>query len=108
MKLDNEWVELVIEAKKIGISITDIREFFKGKIHQNTEMIALCTTFNKNEHGYKEWCEQNSNGFVFNHFRNTDSAKQMNKIHRANCYSLKVAKDEGKRTYPYEKSVPRI
>ncbi len=66
-------------------------------------MITLCTTFNKNEQGYKEWREQNSNGFVFNHFGNTESAKQMNKIHRADCTFLKRAKDEGKRTHPYEK-----
>ncbi|WP_307474222.1 DNA-binding anti-repressor SinI [Cytobacillus purgationiresistens] len=29
MKLDNEWVELIIEAKCFGITINEIKLFFK-------------------------------------------------------------------------------
>ncbi|MEX3715773.1 anti-repressor SinI family protein [Cytobacillus horneckiae] len=31
MKLDNEWVELIIEAKALGITIDEVRLFFESK-----------------------------------------------------------------------------
>ncbi|MBS4213612.1 MULTISPECIES: anti-repressor SinI family protein [Neobacillus] len=38
-KLDKEWLVLIMEAKKIGLSVEDIRNFLSGN-HQSEQFVT--------------------------------------------------------------------
>ncbi|TCJ02635.1 anti-repressor SinI family protein [Cytobacillus praedii] len=39
-KLEQEWVQLIMEARKIGLSIEDIQAFFYMSTQQNQEVTS--------------------------------------------------------------------
>lgn len=38
-EIDTEWIELIIEAKKMGLTIVEIKEFLRNKKKNSGEII---------------------------------------------------------------------